>query len=167
MGEGRRYFLLREPPPLPRWLRWFRPRGELLVAPGEAAGIDYTLERRAAARAVRAFVEGISQYQLHSRKVVHAASHMRVPEAPGLQARVPEWIAERLRFGVVEEGAYRYLELDAIEVSWNEQGTQVFLHTTLPVRRGALPFVTASTDDDDEDGAEHERPLPIGFGETR
>lgn len=167
MAEGRRTFQLRESRPLPRWLAWLRPQGEPLVPAWEAEGIDYTLEHRAALRAIRGFISGIVRYQLHSRRVVHVASQYNVPEAPGLRERVPEWLAERLRFGVVvgEARAYRYLDIEKIEVLWNEQGTQLFLHLEHPIDRGSQPFVSAWLHDEEQEG--DDLPTTRMLGEPR
>ena len=113
-------------------------------------GIDVSLRHRAAIRSVRAFIEEIDTYQLHTRRSVHVVSRYRLPMDAGLQLRVPEWIADRVRFGVVgPDGEYRYMDIRQVDVAWDEDGTELFLHLRGRVAPGTRAFIAAYLGDED------------------
>ena len=106
--------------------------------------VDLTLRRRASIRTVRALVEAIETYQLHTRRIVHVVSGYVIPTAPGLQDQVPAWLADRVRFGVVREpGRFEYLRITAVDVAWDERGTELFLHLDEKVIPGTRAFIAA------------------------
>jgi hypothetical protein len=150
MSHGRRHIQI-----LPRagFLGWWdRRTGRIPVrAPQESvAGIDYSLRNKAIIRVLGGFLEGIEAQQIHSRRTVHVASHFRMPADPGMENRVPEWIAEHLRFGAVdaETGAVHYTRIRAMDVVWGERGIEIFLHLLEPVPRGARLVFAAEVGDD-------------------
>lgn len=142
MSDGKRRIHLRENP---TW-RWLRPvlRRSVQPSPPDVAGVDYQLRGRAAVRAVRAFLEGIEHYELHGRRALHVTSSYRVPPAVGLGAWVPQWLAERVRFGLENpEGAPDYVAIRSVDVEWDRDGTRLLLHLDRRVRPGARAFVGA------------------------
>jgi len=106
--------------------------------------VDYRLQQRAELHCVRSFTEQIETYQLHSRRCVHVVSRYLLPQDPGLQERVPEWIAQRARFGIVR-GAndFQYVRIDRVDIAWDEDGTELFLHLSERVDPGTRAFVAA------------------------
>ncbi len=113
-------------------------------SPHDPPGVDTSLRRRAAVRAVRTFIESIDTYQLHTRRTVHVVSSYRVPPDSGLRERVPEWIAERVRFGIVKPGGeYGYLTIKSVDVSWNDDGTELYLYLDERVAPGTRAFIAA------------------------
>ena len=145
MANGKRRIQLDQDAKPSLWARLLRRRHSGLVGPEpHDPSVDQTLKNRAAIRAVRAFVEAIDTYQLHTRKVVHVVSSYVVPPAPGLQDQVPEWLAARVRFGVVRTGgAFEYLGIRAVDVAWNDDGTELFLHLDQKVIPGTRAFIAA------------------------
>ena len=113
--------------------------------PDSPPGVDFSLARLAERRAVRAFIESIDTYQLHTRRTVHVVSDYRVPSDPGLEQRVPQWLAERVRFGVVrgEMGDIGYLRIKSVEIHWDDEGTELYLHLAQKVVPGTRAFVAA------------------------
>jgi len=121
-------------------------RGRRLTPPPlRPANVDMTLVGRVASEQVRAFVESIETYQLLSRSVVHAVSSYRMPDHPGIRANLPSWISERIRFGVVSPDGldFRYAELVAIEMRWNDECSELLLHVGERVPRGTRAFIAA------------------------
>ncbi len=116
-----------------------------------AVNIDYSLRQRAAVHALRRFIELIDTYQLHTRKQVHVISHYVVPDTAGLQDQVPEWLAHRVRFGVVDPKtkATTYVTIRAVDVVWTEDGTELYLHLTEKIGKGTRAFVAAWLGEDD------------------
>lgn len=157
MATIKRRFTLLEPPRSgwwPRVRRWWaglRSRRHLEALPEPipleelAANIDFSLKQRAAVHAVRRFIELIDTYQLHTRKQVHVVSHYVVPDTPGLQNQVPEWLAHRVRFGVVDPKTKEttYVGIRAVDVVWAEDGTELYLHLTDKIDPGTRAFVAA------------------------
>ena len=128
--------------------------------------VDLTLKRRASIRAVRAFVEAIETYQLHTRRIVHVVSSYVIPTPPGLQEQVPSWLADRVRFGVVREaGRFDYLRIKAVDVAWDEDGTELFLHLDEKVTPGTRAFIAAWLGDEGPDPL-GESPSTLLLGET-
>lgn len=150
MASGKRRIIL-DGSGIGFWRRVFRRgRGDRVSHPAPPPGVDVSLRRRAAIRAVRSFIEGIDTYQLHTRRTVHVVSRYRVPSDSGLQLRVPEWVAERVRFGVVgPEGEYKYLDIRQVDVSWDEDGTELYLHLRGRVAPGTRAFIAAYLGDED------------------
>ncbi len=146
-GNKRRITL--EQPNGTRW--WSRLRQRLGLAPAipEAEdapdGVNFSLARRAERHAVRTFIESIETYELHTRRTVHVVSTYRIPSDPGLEERIPEWLAERVRFGVVrgELGDIGYLRIKSVEVQWDAEGTELYLHLAQKVVPGTRAFVAA------------------------
>ena len=102
MASGRRRILIdRDAGSTSLWGRLFRGLRSLPPEDAQVDLVDYRLRHRTAIRSVRAFVEAIDTYELHTRRTVHVVSDYRIPPDSGLQGRVPEWLAERVRFGVV------------------------------------------------------------------
>ena len=156
MATIKRRFTLLEPPRSgwwPRVRRWWadllnRRHLEALPEPSPLMAdpnIDFSLRQRAAIHAVRGFIEGIDSYQLHTRKQVHVVSHYVVPDAAGLQDLVPEWLATRVRFGVVDSDSKEtnYVGIRAVDVVWAEDGTELYLHLTDRIDPGTRAFVAA------------------------
>jgi len=172
MAAGKRRITLEQPNGA-GW--WSRVRERLGLAPAPLApvaateGIDFSLARRAERRAVRAFIEAIDTYQLHTRRTVHVVSTYRVPSDSGLEQRVPEWLAERVRFGVVrgELGDIGYLRIKSVEVHWDDEGTELYLHLAQKVVPGTRAFIAAYLGD--AAGAEELDALPstLLLGEPR
>ena len=132
-------------------------------------GVDFSLARRAERRAVRAFIEAIDNYQLHTRRTVHVVSDYRLPSDSGLEQCVPEWLARRVRFGIVrgEMGDIGYLRIKSVEVHWDGDGTQLYLHLAQKVVPGTRAFIAAYLGD--AQGVEELDALPstLLLGEPR
>ncbi len=132
------------------WARILRRRHlealpEPFTAEQTAVNVDFSLRRRASVHAVRRFVELIDTYQLHTRRQVHVISHYVVPDTAGLQDQVPEWLAHRVRFGVVDPKtkATSYVAIHAVDVVWTEDGTELYLHLVDKIDPGTRAFVAA------------------------
>jgi hypothetical protein len=127
--------------------RWFRRRRRPtldLLPPADSDSIDFTLRRLAAVRAVRGFVEAIENYTLQTHRTVHVVSKYVIPDSPGLQEEVPQWLAARVRFGVVQgAGGIGYLGIRAVDLTWDDQGTELFLHLDAKVAPGTRAFIAA------------------------
>jgi len=172
MGNKRR-IQLQEPKKTGWWSRSLQRIGLGGASDSERSetpeGVDFSLARRAERRAVRAFIEAIDNYQLHTRRTVHVVSDYRLPSDPGLEQRVPEWLAERVRFGVVrgEMGDIGYLKIKSVEVHWDEEGTQLYLHLAQKVVPGTRAFIAAYLGD--AQGVEELDALPstLLLGEPR
>ncbi len=171
MADKRR-ITLEQPEGTGWWARLRRRLGSAGPVAEESAqveGIDFTLARRAERHAVRAFIEAIDTYQLHTRRTVHVVSTYRIPSDTGLEQRVPEWLAERVRFGVVrgELGDIGYLRIKSVEVSWDHEGTELYLHLAQKVVPGTRAFIAAYLGD--AAGAEELDALPSALllGEPR
>jgi len=151
MATGRRRIVVHKTPNRPGFLRrlFSRKRPELsavqdALMPPLDTGVDYRLAHRAAVRAVREFTEQIDTYQLHSRRSVHVVSSYLLPGDRGLQERVPEWIAERIRFGILRGGGEcEYIRIDRVDISWDDEGTTLLLHLAEKVAPGTRAFVAA------------------------
>ncbi len=110
------------------------------------ANVDLTLVSKVAAEHVKRFVESIENYHLISRRVVRVVSHFEVPEHGGLQSKIPAWISERIRFGVVDrEGRdFRYAGLRSMEMTWGDDGeTVLLLHLDESITPGTRAFIAA------------------------
>jgi hypothetical protein len=93
---------------------------------------------------VREFTEQIETYQLSTRRCVHVISSYLVPPDAGLQKKVPEWIAERIRFGILRGGGEcDYIRIDKVDISWDSEGTSLLLHLSEKVDPGTRAFVAA------------------------
>jgi len=157
MAAGKRRIAVskRKPGLLARLRRTVAPAAPVPDAPG----VDYTLRRRAATRAVRAFVEAIDTYQLHTRRTVHVVSHYRIPGDPGLQEQIPEWIAQRVRFGITDpDGATRYVPIRHVDVTWDEDGVELFLHLQDRIAPGTRAFIAAYLGEGERDDADDQPP---------
>jgi hypothetical protein len=170
MASGRRRIELAQNRPQGGWLaRLLGRRGRkgedvasAVPTPSPPPSVDFRLQHRAATRSVRAFVEAIDTYQLHTRSIVHVVSRYCVPPDSGLQERVPEWIAERVRFGVVpSEGEVHYMRIEAVDVQWHEEGTELYLHLDGKVVPGTRAFIAAYLGDGE--GREEIRDIPPGL----
>jgi len=162
MASGKRRIDLHRATPPGFFARLFGRRAAppLVALPSvEVTGIDFTLRRRAAVAAVRSFVESIDTYQLHTRRTVHVVSRYVIPGDPGLQQKVPEWLADRVRFGVVEgAGGYGYLQIRAVDLTWDHEGTELYLHLDSKVTPGTRAFIAAYLGEGD--GTAEMRDLP-------
>lgn len=173
MAGGKRRITLENPTKAGVWARvreWFGGASLDSITPTLAEDrIDYSLARRAERRAVREFIESIDTYQLHTRRTVHVVSRYRVPSDAGLEQRVPEWLAERVRFGVVrgDFGDIGYLRIKAVEVHWDDHGTELYLQLAQKVVPGTRAFIAAYLGD--EGGFEQIGDLPttLLLGEPR
>jgi hypothetical protein len=119
---------------------------EVVPSPAIAAGskVDFRLRHRAITRTVREFTEKIETYQLHSRRCVHVVSHFLIPGDRSLEQVVPEWIAQRVRFGIVRGGGeFEYIRVNSVDIAWDEEGTELFLHLDERVEPGTRAFVAA------------------------
>lgn len=172
MASGKRRITVHQKPRGPGFLRrLFARPGPLRVleSPDEAdstSSIDYRLQHMAAIRAVRNFTEEIDTYQLHSRRCVHVVSRYLLPSDRGLQEKVPEWIAERIRFGIVRTNSdFDYIRIDTVDVAWDDEGTELFLHLSERVDPGTRAFVAAYLGDAEVRAT----PVPAGvlIGEPR
>jgi hypothetical protein len=157
MDVRKHRFTLLEPPRHGWWARMRRRWANLLrrrhlealpepTAPAEALpNVDFRLRQRASLHAVRRFIELVDTYQLHNRKTVHVLSHYEPPRDAGLAALVPEWLAHRVRFGMVDPKtkATSYLDIHAVDVVFTEEGTELFLHLVGKVEPGTRAFVAA------------------------
>ena len=58
---------------------------------------------------------------------------------------MPEWLAHRVRFGVVrgELSDIGYLRIRAVDVVWSDEGTELYLHMARKVVPGTRAFVAA------------------------
>jgi len=129
-----------------RWpaLELVRKAPASVADPAADSGIDFRLRRRAAIRAAREFTEQIATYHLHSRSCVHVASDYLVPADRGLQEKAPEWIAERIRFGIIRGGGEcDYIRVNRVDIAWDDEGTVLFLHLAERVDPGTRAFVAA------------------------
>ena len=145
MSSGKRRIELRDSWQRPSlWRRLLRRRGDEVLAEPSVLGIDYRLRHRAAVQAVRSFVEAIDHYSLQSSRVVQVLSDYSIPRDPGLERKVPEWLAERLRFGVVtEQSVVRYIPIRSVDFRWDENGTEALLHLDEKVAPGTRYFSAA------------------------
>jgi len=109
------------------------------------ANVDLTLVGRVASEHVREFVESIDTYQLLSRTVVQAVSSYRMPDHPGIRDNLPSWISERIRFGIVSANGseFRYADIVAIEMRWNDEGSELLLRIGERVPPGTRAFIAA------------------------
>jgi hypothetical protein len=139
------------------------------VAPPPPEGVDFSLAKLAERRAVRAFIEAIDTYQLHTRRTVHVVSTYCIPSDPGLEQRVPEWLAERVRFGVVrgEMGDIGYLRIKSVEVQWGPEGTELYLYLAQKVVPGTRAFVAAYLGDAARSEEMDALPSTLLLGEPR
>lgn len=151
MATGRRRIVVHKRPRRPGFLRrlFFRRVPELRAVEGtpvssSGSPVDYRLAHRTAVRVVRAFTEQIDTYQLHSRRSVRVVSRYLIQGDRGLQEKVPEWIAERVRFGILRGGGEcDYIRIDRVDISWDEEGTTLLLHLAEKVAPGTRAFVAA------------------------
>ena len=145
MASGRRRITLHESEGIfARLGKLFRPSADAPRDEPMVTGVDFRLKKRASLRAVREFTEQIHSYQLQSRRCVHVQSRYRVPDARGLEQKVPEWIAERVRFGLVRSGGkYAYAKIMRVDIAWDDEGTELFLHLAERVEPGTRAFVAA------------------------
>jgi len=145
MSSGKRRIDLRESwKPTGFWRRLFARRGRELPIEPSVLGIDYSLRHRAAVHAVRCFIECIDEYQLQTTRVVQVLSDYLMPADAGLERKVPEWLAERLRFGVVTaEGGIRYIAIQFVDFNWDDTGTELLLHLEEKIEPGTRAFVAA------------------------
>ena len=138
--------------PRPRWSRWvdrLRPRAIKRLDPVTPANVDLTLVSKVAAEHVKGFVESIDTYHLVSRRVVQVIAHFEVPAHGGLQSKIPAWISERIRFGVVDRNGrdFRYAGLRSMEMSWGDGETELLLHLDESIEPGTRAFIAASLGD--------------------
>jgi len=167
MSSGKRRIELRDSwKPVGFWQRLFsRRKGRLMPEPA-VLGVDYSLRHRAAVHAVRAFIESIDDYQLQTTRVVQVLSDYLVPADMGLERKVPEWLAQRLRFGIVtSEGDIRYLPIHTVDFSWDEHGTEVLLHLEEKVAPGTRAFIAAYLGHGDGFAEMRELPAAMLLGE--
>ena len=150
MTSGKRRITVHQGSRGPGFLRrLFRTKPALVEAPPSletVAGskVDFRLRHRSITRTVREFTEKIETYQLHSRRCVHVVSHFLVPGEQGLEQVVPEWIAQRVRFGIVRGGGeFEYIRVNSVDIAWDEEGTELFLHLDERVEPGTRAFVAA------------------------
>ncbi len=167
MATGKRRIDLNRPPRLGFWARLLRRRSPApVVCLPPDDDIDFSLRRRAAVRAVRAFVEHIDTYQLHTRRTVHVVSRYIIPPEPGLQEKVPEWLAERVRFGVVQgAGGFGYLQIKSVDLTWDHEGTELFLHLDSKVAPGTRAFIAAYLGEGDGTAEMQDLPSTLLLGE--
>lgn len=153
MTVNRRRYTLLDPPHLGLWSRvrrlWARLRGQapdVSTAPVlQPENVDFSLRHQVAVRAVRTFIERVSTYTLEGRRGVHVISTYEVPTAAGLDALVPEWLAHRVRFGVVDakSGATRWVPIRAVDVVWGEGTTELHLQLMDKIEPGTRSFPAA------------------------
>lgn len=155
--------------PRPRWSRWvdkLRPRPQDRLGPVTPANVDLTLVSKVAAEHVRRFVESIDTYHLVSRRVVQVLAHFEVPAHGGLQSKIPAWISERIRFGVVDHNGrdFHYAALRSMEMSWEDGETELLLYLDEAIEPGTRAFIAAYLGDGMDAQALRELPfssLPI------
>ncbi len=150
--------------PRAQWSRWvdrLRWRGAAELRPVTPANVDLTLVGRVAAEHVKRFVESIETYQLASRRTVQVLSNFEMPEHDGLQAKIPGWISERIRFGVVDSSGrdFRYATLRAMEMGWGDGPTELWLHLDEAVEPGTRAFIAAYLGDGADAHALRELPF--------
>ena len=172
MAGNKRRITLEQPRGTGWWSRLIgrlRPRDSAHDGASGPQGVDFRLARRAERRSVRAFIEAIDTYQLHTRKVVHVVSTYRLPGDPGLESRVPEWLAERVRFGVVrgELGDIGYLRIKSVDVHWDAEGTELYLHLAQKVVPGTRAFIAAYLGDSAGTDEMEALPSSLLLGEPR
>jgi hypothetical protein len=144
MARGRRRFHLTLPRDTGWRSFWRRLIGERRSEALLPDGVDGGLRQRAAVLAMRAFIEGIENYELQTRRVVHVESRYVVPATPGLQSCVPAWLAERVRFGVVRgDGSIDHVPISLVDVRWDDAGTELLLHVEERIEPGTRAFVAA------------------------
>lgn len=143
--DGIRRFLRREPPPPP--------------PPDE--NVDFSLVGRLAAVHVKQFVEGIDTYQLTGRRTVQVLSHYQMPVQEGLQQQVPQWLSQRIRFGVVNPDGqdFRYTGLRAITMIWTPTSCELEIELEEAIAPGTRAFIAAYLGDGSD--AQALRELPI------
>jgi len=133
---------------------------------GAVAGVDYRLRVQVAVRMVRRFVESIENYELTNLKTVRVWSDYCIPPDPGLQRQVPEWLAERLRFGTVRpDGQVAYVDIHTVDVHACEEGTELFLRLAYRVAPGTRAFIAAYLGPGDGAGELQELPRAMLLGE--
>jgi hypothetical protein len=110
-----------------------------------SSNVDFRLSQRASLHAARRFVELIDTYELRNRNTVHVVSHYEVPCSVGLAEHVPEWLAHRVRFGVLDPKTKTnsYLDIHAVDVIVTDEGTELLLHLIQRVEPGTRAFVAA------------------------
>lgn len=167
MASGKRRIDLRatwKPPSF--WRRLFGRSGSELPVEPAVLGVNYSLRHRAAVHAVRSFIESIDVYQLQTVRVVQVLSDYLMPGDAGLESKVPEWLAERLRFGIVTaEGGIRYIGIEVVEFSWDENGTEVLLYLEDKVAPGTRAFIAAYLGHGDGAAEMQELPAAMLLGE--
>jgi|GEM_PF-2100283 len=162
MAMSKHRFTLREPPRNGWWARIRRRWANLLKRrhlqalpaiepPTAGPNVDFSLRKRAAVHAVRRFIELVDTYELHNRSTVHVVSHYEVPQTAGLEQQVPEWLAHRVRFGMIDPSTKEttYVEIHAVDVLVTDEGTEMYLHLSRRVEPGTRAFVAAWLGDGD------------------
>ncbi|MBJ95497.1 MAG: hypothetical protein CMP23_13625 [Rickettsiales bacterium] len=116
---------------------------DLLIEPA-VLGVDYSLRHRAAVHAVRSFIDAVDHYSLQSSRVVQVISDYAIPVDTGLEKKVPEWIAHRLRFGVVTaDQSIRYVAIRQVDFRWDRRGTELLISLEERVAPGTRAFIAA------------------------
>ena len=113
--------------------------------PPKPANVDLTLVSRVASEHVRDFIESIETYQLLSRSAVQAVSRYRMSDHPGIRDHLPTWLSERIRFGIVNRDGsdFRYPDIVAIDMRWDDEGTELLLYIDERIPPGTRAFIAA------------------------
>lgn len=125
--------------------RWLGRRPAVAANPPTDTNVDLTLVTQVASEHVRQFIEAIQNYQLVSQDVVQVVSHYRMPDHGGLREQIPVWLSERIRFGVVAADGcdFRYCDIEAVEMRWDDDGSELSLFLGESIRGGARAFIAA------------------------
>jgi len=125
--------------------RWLGRQPAARPAPIADTNVDLTLVTQVASEHVRQFIEAIDNYQLISSNVVQVVSHYTMPDQGGLRAQIPVWLSERIRFGVVASDGcdFRYCDIEAVEMRWDDDGSELSLFLGESIRGGARAFIAA------------------------
>ncbi len=164
MAEGEFQIDL-QPNGIRAWLRRRLGRTPELPAP-PAANVDTTLLSRIASEQVKAFVEAIDTYQLQSRTVIRVRSNYRMPRQAGIREQVPVWLAERIRFGVVEGDSldFRYAAIRRVHLRWDDDSTDLLLYLDERVEAGTRAFIAAYLGEGMHTQALRDLPLSSNLG---
>ncbi len=145
MRSGETKIILRPRGLRHRLRRWLGRGPSAPPGPATDTNVDLTLVTQVASEHVRQFIEAIDNYQLATHDVVQVISHYRMPDQEGLRAQIPVWLSERIRFGVVAADGcdFRYCDIEAVEMSWDDDGSELLLHLGESIRGGARAFIAA------------------------
>lgn len=137
------------------WDRLFDPVGTRRRVTRPPTGVDYTLMHRAAARAVRAFLDETTNVTLPGDEMVRVDSGWRLPVGEAARRELCEALALRLRFEQVHPGGVRVpLALRWLEFRDAPHGTRLHIRLLDRPNPGLPSFVAGDLSEDGTGGGE-------------